>query len=73
MSEDDIHRFLAVIGQSSKTELVNGRIPEDYIGQFGIRLLSCFMVSDAIVSHTRSPPPEALPISGPGGLTAPIP
>ena len=28
LSEEGIHR-LAVIGQSSKTELVNGRIPED--------------------------------------------
>ena len=42
-----------MIGQSSKTELVNGKIPEDYIGRFGIGLLSCFMVSDSIVVHTR--------------------
>lgn len=53
LSEEDIHRFLAVIGQSSKTELVNGKIPEDYIGRFGIGLLACFMVSDAIEVHTR--------------------
>lgn len=53
LSEEGIHRFLAVIGQSSKTELVNGKIPEDYIGRFGIGLLSCFMVSDSIVIHTR--------------------
>lgn len=53
LSEEGIHRFLAVIGQSSKTELVNGKIPEDYIGRFGIGLLSCFMVSDSIVVHTQ--------------------
>ena len=53
LSEEGIHRFLAVIGQSSKTELVNGKIPEDYIGRFGIGLLSCFMVSNSIVVHTR--------------------
>jgi molecular chaperone HtpG len=53
LSEKDIHRFLAVIGQSSKTELVNGKVPEDYIGRFGIGLLSCFMVSESIVVHTR--------------------
>ena len=52
LSEEGIHRFLAVIGQSSKTELIDGRIPEDYIGRFGIGLLSCFMVSDSIVVHT---------------------
>lgn len=53
LSEEGIHRFLAVIGQSSKTELVKGKIPEDYIGRFGIGLLSCFMVSDSIVVHTK--------------------
>lgn len=53
LTEEEIHRFLAVIGQSSKTELVNGNIPEDYIGRFGIGLLSCFMVSDAIIIHTQ--------------------
>lgn len=52
LTEEEIHRFLAVIGQSSKTQLVNGQIPEDYIGRFGIGLLSCFMVSDSIVVHT---------------------
>lgn len=54
LTEEEIHRFLAVIGQSSKTELVNGQMPEDYIGRFGIGLLSCFMVSDSITVHTRS-------------------
>lgn len=52
LNEEEIHRFLAVIGQSSKIQLVNGQIPEDYIGRFGIGLLSCFMVSDSIVVHT---------------------
>lgn len=52
LTENEIHRFLAVIGQSSKTQLVNGEIPEDYIGRFGIGLLSCFMVSDSIVVYT---------------------
>lgn len=53
LSEEGIHRFLAVIGQSSKTQLIDGKIPEDYIGRFGIGLLSCFMVSDSIVVHTK--------------------
>ncbi|MCI8553781.1 MAG: HSP90 family protein [Clostridiales bacterium] len=55
LSEEGIHRFLAIIGQSSKAELIDGRIPEDYIGRFGIGLLSCFMVSDTIEIHTRTP------------------
>ncbi|MEZ3423137.1 MAG: HSP90 family protein [Lachnospiraceae bacterium] len=52
LNEEEIHRFLAVIGQSSKTQLVNGQIPEDYIGRFGIGLLSCFMVSGSIIVNT---------------------
>lgn len=52
LTEEEIHRFLAVIGQSSKTQLVNGQMPEDYIGRFGIGLLSCFMVSDSIMVST---------------------
>lgn len=54
LTQEEIHRFLAVIGQSSKSELVDGRMPTDFIGRFGIGLLSCFMVSDSIEVHTRS-------------------
>lgn len=54
LTEEEIHRFLAVIGQSSKSGLENSRLTEDYIGQFGIGLLSCFMVSDSIEIHTKS-------------------
>lgn len=53
LTEEGIHQFLAVIGQSSKTQLINGILPEDYIGRFGIGLLSCFMISDSIEIHTR--------------------
>lgn len=72
LSEAGIHRFLAVIGQSSKTELVNGKIPDDYIGRFGIGLLSCFMVSDSIVVHTR-PAEGARPMCGRACPMVPIP
>ena len=54
LTRDEIHQFLAVIGQSSKRDLETGRVYEDYIGRFGIGLLSCFMVSDEILVHTRS-------------------
>lgn len=54
LTQEEIHRFLAVIGQSSKTILeADGTMPEDYIGRFGIGLLSCFMVSDSIVVETQ--------------------
>ena len=53
LDEDEIHRFLATIGQTSKRDDI-GAQRSDYIGQFGIGLLSCFVVSDEIVVDTRS-------------------
>ncbi|MCR5723245.1 MAG: HSP90 family protein [Lachnospiraceae bacterium] len=54
LTREEIHRFLAIIGESSKRDLESGRIREEYIGRFGIGLLSCFMVSNRIVVRTRS-------------------
>ena len=51
LTEEEIHRFLATIGQSSKNAEFWDR-PSDFIGQFGIGLLSCFVVSDEIVVIT---------------------
>ncbi len=51
LTEDEVHRFLATIGQSSKRESLSR---EDFIGQFGIGLLSGFLVSSEIVVVTRS-------------------
>ncbi len=52
--EAEVHQFLATIGKSSK-RLVGARGGgSDFIGQFGIGLLSCFVVSDEIVMHSRS-------------------
>ncbi len=53
LTEDEIHRFLATIGETSKRT----GPPEqhaDFIGQFGIGLLACFVVSEEIVVTTRS-------------------
>lgn len=54
LTEDNIHEFLAVIGQSSKRggDLLTQN--NSFIGRFGIGLLSCFMVSDEIVVLTQS-------------------
>lgn len=54
LTEQEIHRFLAVIGQSSKHDVARQRVSGDYIGRFGIGLLSCFLVSDCIRVRTRS-------------------
>ncbi len=51
LNEEEIHLFLSVIGQSSKrSEMVRN----NFIGQFGIGLLSCFLVANEIKVLTRS-------------------
>lgn len=54
LTEEEIHRFLAIIGESSKRGSIHEDATHDYIGRFGIGLLSCFMVSDEIDVITRS-------------------
>lgn len=53
LTEDEVHRFLATIGESSKRGDYFDR-PIDFLGRFGIGLLSCFVVGDEIVVITRS-------------------
>lgn len=51
LNEEEIHSFLSVIGQSSKRD---GAMRNSFIGQFGIGLLSCFLVANEIKVITRS-------------------
>ena len=53
LTEAEVHKFLATIGESSKRGEL-GEARTDFIGQFGIGLLSCFMVAEEIVVITRS-------------------
>lgn len=51
LTREEIHTFLSVIGQSSK----RGEMERSsYIGQFGIGLLSCFLITDEIIVKSRS-------------------
>ncbi|MFD8707768.1 HSP90 family protein [Kitasatospora sp. NPDC059648] len=60
LTEKDVHTFLATIGRSSKRD-AEGRLDGaglaaargDFIGQFGIGLLACFVVADEITVVTR--------------------
>lgn len=52
LTENEIEQFLAKIGSSTKRE--DQDLADDYIGQFGVGLLSCFVVSEEIVLITRS-------------------
>jgi molecular chaperone HtpG len=58
LTEEEIHLFLATIGQTSKRDewFVS---KNDFIGQFGIGLLSCFVVCDDVIVTTRSAKGEA--------------
>ncbi|MFJ6568723.1 HSP90 family protein [Streptomyces sp. NPDC091292] len=54
LTEADVHTFLATIGRSSKRTDQIAEQRADYIGQFGIGLLSCFLVADEIHVLSRS-------------------
>ena len=51
LTKEEIHSFLSVIGQSSKR---SEEVRSSFIGQFGIGLLSCFLVTNEIKVITRS-------------------
>jgi molecular chaperone HtpG len=53
LTEEQVHEFLATIGRSSKRDDF-GFARHDFLGQFGIGLLSCFLVADEIHVETRA-------------------
>lgn len=53
LTEDEAHRFLSTIGNSSKRDDLEGARRE-FLGQFGIGLLACFTVAEEITVLTRS-------------------
>lgn len=53
LTASEVADLLATVGRSSKRDIFD--LPRsDYLGQFGIGLLSCFMVADSIVIRSRS-------------------
>lgn len=62
LTADEVHKFLSTIGLSSKKGGEQTR-PGDFIGQFGIGILSAFVVSEDIVVITKSATdPAAKPV-----------
>ncbi|MFI6813826.1 HSP90 family protein [Nonomuraea sp. NPDC050328] len=53
LTEDEVHTLLATIGRSSKRDEL-GFARHEFLGQFGIGLLSGFLVADEIQVETRS-------------------
>nr|WP_084728848.1 HSP90 family protein [Streptacidiphilus neutrinimicus] len=69
LTEEDVHTFLATIGRSSKRGADGGidgaglaSARGDFIGQFGIGLLACFVVADEITVVTRSARTKDAPV-----------
>lgn len=53
LTETEVGDLLATVGRSSKRDIFD--LPRgDFLGQFGIGMLSCFMVCDTIVIRSRS-------------------
>ncbi|MEO3746830.1 HSP90 family protein [Plantactinospora sp. B5E13] len=52
LTEAQVHELLATIGRSSKRDEL-GFARHEFLGQFGIGLLSCFLVADQIQVQTR--------------------
>ena len=63
LTEEEVHQFLATIGQSSKSGEFSR---DDFIGQFGIGLLSGFVVSDEVTVITKSIKDGAWPVEWKG-------
>lgn len=53
LTESQVHELLATIGSSAKRDEL-GFSRSEFLGQFGIGLLSCFLVADEIEVETRS-------------------
>ncbi|WP_422774534.1 HSP90 family protein [Plantactinospora sp. WMMC1484] len=52
LTEEQVHELLATIGRSSKRDEL-GFARHEFLGQFGIGLLSCFLVADEVRVSTR--------------------
>lgn len=63
LTEEEVHQFLATIGQSSKSGEFSR---DDFIGQFGIGLLSGFVLSDEITVITKSAKGNSSPVEWKG-------
>jgi molecular chaperone HtpG len=53
LTEDEVHDLLATVGRSSKRDAI-GLARHEFLGQFGIGLLSAFLVADEVSVETRS-------------------
>ncbi|MFI2644977.1 HSP90 family protein [Streptomyces sp. NPDC018610] len=63
LTESDVHELLATIGRSSKRADGLREARSEFLGQFGIGLLACFVVAERIRVVSRSArTPDAAPV-----------
>jgi molecular chaperone HtpG len=53
LTEDEVHTLLSTLGRTSKRDEL-GFARQDFLGQFGVGLLSCFLVADEVRLVSRS-------------------
>ncbi|MCE7001863.1 HSP90 family protein [Kibdelosporangium philippinense] len=53
LTEDEVHTLLSTLGRTSKRDEL-GFARQNFLGQFGVGLLSCFLVADEIRLVSRS-------------------
>ncbi|WP_092780403.1 HSP90 family protein [Actinokineospora terrae] len=53
LAEDEVHALLSTLGGTSKRDQL-GFARRDFLGQFGVGLLSCFLVADEVRLVSRS-------------------
>lgn len=61
LDADEVRELLSTVGRSSKRDEL-GLHRDGFLGQFGIGMLSCFMVAETIVMRSRSAKPGAVPV-----------
>ena len=74
LTRDEVHEYLAIIGHSANNEELRRRIQEadrsrtlNLIGQFGIGLLSAFIVAETVTLVTKAADSEAVRWESRGG------
>ncbi|MDO5052513.1 MAG: HSP90 family protein [Pseudoclavibacter sp.] len=65
LDAEEVRELLSTVGRSSKRDEF-GLHRDGFLGQFGIGMLSCFMVAEAIVMRSRSAKPDAVPVEWTG-------
>lgn len=62
LTADQAEEFLATIGRTSKRDELLGEGRAEYLGQFGIGLLACFLIADTLEVTSLSALPGSRPV-----------